>query len=156
MKVAYSKFLNFFLFYQVIIYLAAPTCIIRGNFLPKGEGGGDLLLIFHPIYFIMSSIYPPSPALSCILNRCHYLPFKIYCLVLACIKAISHIRHFTARQVFRFLMITKFRAVNFWTSHGHCWPLMVGLRPVLFLTFKRCLDSNQESFSVALVVTPIS
>jgi hypothetical protein len=50
----------------------------------KGPGGGALLLIFKPIYFISVTIqYTPPPVLTRNINRCHHLRCKIYCLVLA-------------------------------------------------------------------------
>ncbi len=76
-------------FIRVTIYLATfPHSISRGQYLPRGPGGGGLQLVFQP--FILSGIYPA--ALSRNISRGHYLPCKIYCLVLACLKIIFHIR----------------------------------------------------------------
>jgi hypothetical protein len=64
--------------------LYADLIFIRVNIYP-GTGGG-LIANFPPIYFIRVTIYPA--VLSHNINRGHYLPSKIYYLILACIRAI--------------------------------------------------------------------
>jgi hypothetical protein len=74
-------------FLRVTIYPAAlPYNISRGHYLPEGVGYREGFLA---IYFIRVTIYPHY------INRGHYLPCKIYCHVLACIKAFRHMRHLT-------------------------------------------------------------
>ncbi len=52
---------------------------------------------FQPIYFIRITIYPA--ALPHNISRGHYLPCKIYSLVLACIKTVIPIRLFSFAMV---------------------------------------------------------
>ena len=80
------------IFYLLAVnYDPATTDLIfiRVNIYP-GPGEGGSLLIFYPIHFIRVTIYPAS--LPHNISRGHYLPCTTYCLVLACIKAIIHIR----------------------------------------------------------------
>ncbi len=102
-----ANFWTFFIFYQGHSLLLRPyhTGLLFNNslytlaasaYFPKGPGGGALLLIFKPIYFISVTVqYTPPPVLTRNINRCHYLRCKIYCFVLACIKAILHIKLFS-------------------------------------------------------------
>jgi hypothetical protein len=64
--------------------------ISRGHNLPKRAERGNLLLIIRSIYFMKVTIY--SAASPHNISRGHYLPCKVYCLVLACIEDIIHIR----------------------------------------------------------------
>ncbi len=63
------------------------------NYLIRVARGGGIQLIFQPNYFSTVPFY--TLALAHHISWGHYLPCKIYCLilaVLACIKAVFHIR----------------------------------------------------------------
>ncbi len=106
--------------------------ISRGHLL-RGTGRGGLQLIIQPINFIRVTIYPAAMPHN--ISRGHYLPCKIYCLALACIKAIIHLCHNVANilensyAILQIFHNKKCKAIYFFTSQGHFWPLIdkVGL-----------------------------
>ncbi len=90
---AYSQFLYPF-FIRVNIYPATLYYnISRRQYLPCG-GGGSYCKFFNP-FILSGSLFTlrPNPTIFKKDNNTgHYLPCKIYCLILACKKAIVHIR----------------------------------------------------------------
>jgi hypothetical protein len=94
--------------------LCTLTCLFYQSFisltllyLPRGEGLGSLLQFFNPFFYPGHySIYPA--ALSHKFRRGNYLPCKLYCFVLACIKG---------TQDWEFFWLRFWNLPNFFVSY---------------------------------------